>query len=129
MIRGSPLAHARARSMRREMTKPERLLWWALKAKRTGVHFRRQHAAGPYVLDFYCHEARLCVEVDGAQHDVTSARDVRRDTWLAEAGIHTLRVGAVEVLHNLAGVVAAVLMIVEQQKKDLSVSASRCHLP
>jgi very-short-patch-repair endonuclease len=113
------------------MTKPERLLWWALRANRAGVHFRRQHAAGPYVLDFYCHEAQLCVEVDGQQHQFTAQPDLRRDAELAEAGIRTLRVGADEVLGNLAGVVARVVAVVKEQKKeeDPSVSAARCHLP
>jgi very-short-patch-repair endonuclease len=116
--------------MRREMSKPERLLWWALKSGKAGVHFRRQHAAGPWVLDFYCHEARLCIEVDGQQHDLTVERDGRRDAELAEVGIRTLRFGANEVLGNLAGVVARIDAVVEEQKeKDLSVSAARCHLP
>ena len=58
------------------MTKPERLLWWALRRKQTGFHFRRQHPAGPYVLDFYCDTARLCVEADGVSHvsDLRAAR-------------------------------------------------------
>ena len=67
------------------VAKPERLLWWALKGDQTGFHFRKQHAAGPFVLDFYCDWARLCVEVDGASHDFTVNRDAgNRDagrTW------------------------------------------------
>lgn len=58
-VTGSSDAYRRARKLRREMTKPERLLWWALKADKTGFHFRRQHAAGPYVLDFYCDRVKL----------------------------------------------------------------------
>jgi len=93
------------------MTKPERLLWWALKADKTGFHFRRQHAAGPYVLDFYCDRARLCVEVDGLSHDLTIAHDQARDRFLARWGIETLRVPAHEVLTNLQGVVELIIEI------------------
>ena len=104
-VTGTSDAFQRARQLRREMTKPERLLWWALKGDKTGFHFRKQHAAGPYVLDFYCDRARLCVEVDGASHDFTVDRDARRDRYLAQWGIVTLRISAREVLTNLQGVV------------------------
>jgi very-short-patch-repair endonuclease len=108
MIRGSQLAHQRARRLRREMTKPERLLWGAIRANRTGWHFRRQHAAGPYILDFYCHAAGLCVEVDGEQHSAKVAYDRARDAFLAARGIRVLRVAAREVLEDLPGVLAQI---------------------
>ena len=104
-VSGTNDAFQRAHKLRREMTKPERLLWWAIKADKTGFHFRKQHAAGPYVLDFYCDRARLCVEVDGSSHDFTIAHDQAHDRFLARWGIFTLRVPASEVLANLEGVV------------------------
>lgn len=104
-VTGTSEASQRARRLRRALTKPERLLWWALKADKTGFHFRKQHAAGPYVLDFYCDRVRLCVEVDGSSHDLTTAHDEARDRYLARWGIQTLRVPAREVLTNLQGVV------------------------
>jgi len=69
------------------------------------IRFRRQQPAGPYVLDFYCHEARLCVEIDGQSHDFRAALDQQRDQWLASEGVRTLRIPANEVLHNLEGVI------------------------
>lgn len=75
------------------------------KADKTGFHFRKQHAAGPYVLDFYCERARHCVEVDGSSHELTTAHDQARDRYLTRWGILTLRVSAREVLTNLQGVV------------------------
>ena len=102
---GTSCAFQRARKLRQAMTKPERLLWWALRADRTGFHFRKQHAAGPYVLDFYCDRVRLCVEVDGSSHDFTVDRDFARDRYLECWGIMTVRVRAVDVLNNLQGVV------------------------
>lgn len=87
------------------MSKPERLLWWALRRNQTGLRFRKQHPAGPYVLDFYCDAVRLCVEVDGETHDFTSVRDAARDRWLASRGVRTLRIAADDVVKNLQGVV------------------------
>ena len=90
----------RARILRGAATLPERLLWAALRQKQHGLRFRRQHPAGSYILDFYCPSARLCVEIDGAQHNQTTASDARRDKWLANQGIHVIRVPATEVLRD-----------------------------
>jgi hypothetical protein len=58
-----------AQHLRRELTLPEGLLWRAMKGRKLrGLQFRKQHPMGSYVLDFYCHEARLCIEVDGRSH-------------------------------------------------------------
>ena len=64
-----------------------------------GLKFRRQHPFGPYVLDFYCTALRLAVEVDGLAHSTGSQpqRDRRRDNWLAEQGVRTLRLSALDV--------------------------------
>jgi very-short-patch-repair endonuclease len=89
------------------MSLPEVVLWQHLRQRPDGLKFRRQHPAGPYVLDFYCEEARLCIEVDGAAHDFgeNPSGDEHRDLWLAGAGIRTLRFAARDVLKNLDGVV------------------------
>ena len=59
-----------------------------------GFRFRRQHPIGPYILDFYCAEARLAVEIDGQAHGHPDQirHDARRDQWLGEKGIRTLRI-------------------------------------
>jgi very-short-patch-repair endonuclease len=95
------------------MTLPEVLLWRLLRARPDGLKFRRQHPAGPYVLDFYCESAKLAIEVDGDVHGVGDMpqRDSARDHWLEEAGIRTFRVPARDVLENED---AAVMTIVEQ---------------
>jgi very-short-patch-repair endonuclease len=97
------------------MTKPERLLWWALRRQQTGFRFRKQHPAGVYVLDFYCDSLRLCVEVDGESHDFRTAQDRVRDQWLAGLGIRTLRVPADEVASNLEGVVQFIVAEAKQR--------------
>ena len=84
---------------RRKMTFPEVLLWQQLRKEPDDVQFRRQHPAGPYVLDFFCHEAAVAIEVDGLAHDLGSnlQRDIARDAWVADQGIQTLRFRAIEV--------------------------------
>ncbi|WP_395822133.1 endonuclease domain-containing protein [Devosia sp.] len=62
-----------------------------LRRDRQGMHFRRQHPIGPYVLDFYCASARLCIEIDGPSHGDRSERDTRRTEWLGSQGIRVLR--------------------------------------
>ena len=103
----------RARQLRRTLTLPEIALWAQLRARPNGLKFRRQHPAGPYVLDFYCAEARLCIEVDGEAHGFAerAARDVRRDALLAEHGIATLRIPARDVLRDLDAVMTQVLNV------------------
>ena len=87
---------ARARRLRRQMSLPEVLLWQQLRARPGGFKFRHQHPVGSYLLDFFCHAARLAVEVDGVSHEMgdNPARDERRDRWLAKQGILTFRVTA-----------------------------------
>jgi very-short-patch-repair endonuclease len=100
---------ANARRLRKEMSVPELMLWQAIRREQLdGFKFRRQHPVGPYVLDFFCAAARLCVEVDGQMHHVEDRpeRDAARDRWLAKQGIMTLRIPASHVLGSLDGVVA-----------------------
>jgi very-short-patch-repair endonuclease len=69
MLKGTGKSYRRARELRRTMSLPEVLLWQHLRKQQTGFHWRKQHPAGPYDLDFYCDSAKLCVEVDGEAHD------------------------------------------------------------
>jgi very-short-patch-repair endonuclease len=108
-------AHAvtrdRARRSRRKMDLPEVLLWNQLRRRQLdGLNFRRQHPFGPYVLDFYCDEAKLAVEVDGYSHDVANRpqRDLQRDIWFANCGVSTLRIPARDVLGSMEGVLATI---------------------
>jgi very-short-patch-repair endonuclease len=86
------------------MTPPEARLWVALRRKALeGWRFRRQHPLGPYVLDFYCHRARLAVEVDGQTHWIgdNQRRDAERDAWMAQRGVRTVRLSASLILSDL----------------------------
>jgi len=80
-----------ARRLRTGQTDAEQYLWQLLRNRAFGGHkFRRQHPIPPYVLDFYCHERRLAIELDGGQHAEQANRDARRDAFIQGKGIHTL---------------------------------------
>src|SRR3712207_4361803 len=83
-----------ARTLRRNSTDAERRIWSYLRAERLGGHvFRRQHPIGDYIADFYCHAARLVVELDGGQHAAPEAvaYDEVRTTAMAAQGVHVIR--------------------------------------
>ena len=93
-----------ARDLRRPQTPTEALLWGALRDRRLdGLKFRRQHAVGRFVLDFYCHELRLAVEVDGGIHVAPENRasDAARQAELEATGIRFVRIRANLVETNL----------------------------
>jgi very-short-patch-repair endonuclease len=77
------------------MSVSERVLWARIRGNQLGFAFRRQFAIGAYVLDFFCPEAKLCIEVDGPQHEQTRERDAARDAFLDSKGILTLRVPSI----------------------------------
>jgi very-short-patch-repair endonuclease len=90
--------------------------------------FRRQHPIGPYVLDIYCAEARLAVEIDGMRHDLGDRprRDARRDEWLNECGITTIRITAGDWATSVDEVVDA---IVRRAAAAIEASATSTALP
>ena len=96
----------KARKLRRSMSLPEVLLWRELRKKPNGLQYRRQHPAGPYVLDFFCAPAKLAIEVDSEAHNrgKRPERDEIRDEWLKEQGVQVVRISATDVLKNLDGV-------------------------
>ena len=99
----------RARELRRALTLPEVILWQALRGRRLdGIRFRRQHPVGPYILDFYCEDAKLAVEVDGSghEHPDQARHDDRRTAWLGLRGIAVMRIAARDVLKHPDGVLA-----------------------
>jgi very-short-patch-repair endonuclease len=97
-----PRTTRNARQLRRKMTLPEVILWHWLRRRPGGLKFRRQHPTGVYVLDFYCTDARLAIEVDGEAHSRGDrpTRDIARDEWLRTAGVETLRIPATAILED-----------------------------
>lgn len=98
-----------ARNLRRDQTDGEQRVWSLLRDRRmAGMKFRRQHPVPPYVLDFYCDEARLAIELDGGQHAEQVRRDAMRSEFLAAQGIKVLRFWNNEVLSQPEAVAEAI---------------------
>ena len=96
-----------ARTLRRQETEAERVLWTKLCKQQPGVKFRRQHPIYNYIADFYCHSHRLVIEVDGPVHNTTEAKfdDSLRTKAFEEFGITVIRFTNEEVLHDVEEVI------------------------
>jgi very-short-patch-repair endonuclease len=97
-----------ARSLRHEMTEAEKVLWNELKNRKlNGLKFRRQHPIHYYIADFYCHEKKLIIEVDGEIHKNRDIRehDENRSAEFERLGIRVVRVTNEQVLNSLGEVI------------------------
>ncbi|MFI5133704.1 MAG: endonuclease domain-containing protein [Chitinophagales bacterium] len=83
----------RAEELRKKPTQEELLLWQHLKANQLGVRFKRQHPIWMYIADFYCHELKLVIEVDGSIHNLEEIKenDKLREEDIASFGIKIIR--------------------------------------
>jgi len=119
----APAYLAFVRQLRRDQTDAEKLLWYSLRDSQLfGLKFRRQYAVRPYVLDFYCYEYRLCIELDGGQHYDSAGvkHDEKRQAFLTSQGIHILRFSNHDVLQNLEGVLLQIAEAVRTLTPTLS---------
>lgn len=98
------------RKLRHSLTPAEASLWKALKGRQVyGLKFRRQHSVGPYILDFYCPELKLAIELDGESHAMREEYDERRTDYLFRmAGITVLRFENRVVFENLEQIIAEI---------------------
>ncbi|KPF73496.1 hypothetical protein IP88_09220 [alpha proteobacterium AAP81b] len=95
--------------LRADAPPAERELWEMVRGGKLGVRFRRQQPVGPFIVDFYCAEARLVVELDGAGHADRAGYDERRTQWLQSKGLTVLRFRNEEVLDRPHDVYLAVM--------------------
>ena len=101
------------RTLRREMTDAEARLWYALRRHgMASLKFRRQHPFGRYILDFYCPEGRLVIEIDGGQHfeAENASRDESRTRFLETHGLRVMRFTNLEVLNETGSVLDSILL-------------------
>jgi len=106
----------RARRLRKRQTDAERCLWQHLRARRLGGHkFRRQHTVDKYIVDFFCDDARLVIELDGGGHNEPRQKDYDncRTLKLEELDLRVLRFWNDEVLLNIELVLEVILEAVE----------------
>ena len=115
-----------AKQMRREMTEPEKRLWYQLRAKRfAGTKFRRQNVVGKYIADFYSRGAMLVIEVDGDSHGFTHDYDVIREDYLRRLGFTVIRFTNYEVMTNMEGVLTLIGQRLTPPLPTLSPKAER----
>ena len=120
-ISNSKAGLERRRQLRNALAPAEAALWILLKGKALdGIKFRRQHGVGPYVLDFYCPEHRICIEMDGAPHFTAEGTkaDERRDEYLESLGIQVLRFENHTVFYDPNWIVQAILYAVRVRSED-----------
>ena len=94
-----------AKKLRRNQTKEEAQLWYQFLSKYP-VRFHRQYVIGNYIVDFYCHKAKLVIELDGSQHfeEENKAADGQRDIYLQQQGLTVLRIPNNTITENFPGV-------------------------
>jgi very-short-patch-repair endonuclease len=103
-----------AKSNRTHPSKPEAILWrWLRDRKMNDLKFRRQHSIGPYIVDFYCHDLNLIVELDGWSHDDTIQYDQVREKYLLNQGYHTHHINIDYFLHHPEDVIREIEGLVE----------------
>ena len=97
-----------ARELRKNMTFGEVLLWQEIRNRRLGYQFHRQVPIDAFIVDFYCHELQLAIEIDGSSHNhpEMSKIDIRRQQKLEKLGVNFLRFGEAEVRKNTGRVVS-----------------------
>ena len=99
----------KAKELRQKQTPAEQMLWQCLRANQLhGAKFRRQHNIGQYIVDFYCHAAKLVIELDGGIHELQKDRDSDRDTYLKSNGLQVLRFPNEEITQNLPQVLQTI---------------------
>ena len=121
-----------ARKLRSEMTLPETMLWNVLRTRPEGFKFRRQHAAGHYILDFFWASIRPAIEVDGAAHDGAKAamRDARRSESLRSQHGATIRIPARTILNDVGSVVMRIVKVCcERRMRIASMRSVPLHQP
>lgn len=106
-MRNDPQLEQRRRELRRNQTDAEKIFWARVRNRQfNGMRFFRQYSLGPYILDFYCPEVRLAVELDGGQHARSDNReyDAFRSEYLKAHGIEVIRFWDNEALSDIQGV-------------------------
>ena len=109
------------RQLRQAGEAAEAVLWTAIKGRSiNGFKFRRQFSIGPYILDFYCPETKLGIELDGAGHqtlDGAKYDDARTSYLLREQGIHIIRFENRDLYYNLEGVIKEIEKELNKRKR------------
>lgn len=119
IIRYNPILKERARRLRNGATGAERALWRHLKGRRMrGYDFHRQKPLGNYIVDFYCCELFLAIEVDGGYHDRQIDKDMIRQEAIERLGVSFLRFRNEEVFESIGTVLARIAAWIDRHADD-----------
>ncbi len=105
------LLKPRSREMRKESTVAEDKFWQAVRNKKLGVSFRRQHAINHYIADFVCLDKKLIIEIDWSIHDIKIESDEERTAYLNSIGYHIIRFKNEEVINDIESVKLTVIEV------------------
>ena len=107
-----------AEVLRKNMTKAEKIVWERLCKNKLGVRIRRQHPIYKYIVDYYCHEVKLIIEIDGGIHLSKENKecDIDRDTTLNEFGIQIIRFTNEEVINDIDQIIEDIKKKIEELK-------------
>jgi very-short-patch-repair endonuclease len=107
--RANPKSYELARQLRKVPTPAEKKLWAYLRRNNlNGVHFRRQHAMGKYIIDFVSAKKKLAIELDGSQHLEQSDYDIQRTAYLESQGYKVIRFWNDQVMKDIEGVIHSI---------------------
>jgi 5-methyltetrahydrofolate--homocysteine methyltransferase/ATP-dependent helicase HrpA len=100
--------------LRKNMTKAETILWKRLRMNQIyGLHFRKQHPYGMYIIDFYCDKAMLAIEVDGEIHKTRNTYDSERTVYLESTGLRVIRFTNEDILNRLEWVISEIRKVIK----------------
>jgi very-short-patch-repair endonuclease len=119
----NPRLKALARELRKAGVLSEVLLWKKIKNKSYGVEFHRQVPIDEYIIDFYCHELSLAIEIDGKSHqfEEVAKRDEVRQKRLEDLGVRFLRFSDKEIKRNLETISFCLANYIEDLKKEAGI--------
>ena len=107
----APTLVPQARVLRADATPAERDLWAMVRGGKLGARFRRHQPVGPFIVDFYCAEAGLVIELDGKGHADQAEYDARRTRWLADRGLTVLRFDNIDVIERPQAVYVRIMTV------------------
>jgi very-short-patch-repair endonuclease len=120
LIYYNPELKQKARRLRKQSTFSEILLWLKIKGKTFGYEFHRQVPIDEFIVDFYCHELRLAIEIDGSSHDNKYEYDLKRQRKLESMGVRFIRFEDIDVKRKMNDVLRALEIVISEieNKKD-----------
>ena len=116
LILYNPELKKKARLLRKRCTPFEALLWSKIRRKSLGFEFHRQVPIDEFIVDFYCHELKLAIEVDGFVHDTRQEYDLRRQKRLESKGVVVMRFDNEDVQNGMNEVIGVIVRAIEEIK-------------